>query len=112
MTETVYQDIPTGYYFEGDDALYQIIVNDKEYDIYRLSLQGERELVLALELEEGEKGISVDQEDGQLLVITYTDRFTATQILLYDIGSKTYEEIPFEPFRSRSSPDYQFIILS
>lgn len=111
IKQIIYENIPTGFYFEGDDALYQVIVSDKIYDVYRLRLDGNRDLVLELELEEGEKGISIDEQDGKLLIVTYKNIFDVTQILLYDIKSNMLEDIPFEPFGSTSSPDYQFVIL-
>jgi len=111
IIKTIYQDIPSGFYFEGDDALYQIISDGKIYEVYRLSLQGQKDLVLKLELEEGEKGISIDQENGKLLIVSYKPIFEVVQILLYDMASNSLEEVPFEPFGSTSSPDYQFVIL-
>ncbi len=111
VIETLSENIPAGSYFEGDDALYQIIVNDKIYSIYRLSMQGERKLIIQLELEEGEKGLSVDEEDGKLLIVSYKSPFEAKQIALYEIASNKLGDISFEPFGSTSSPDYQFVIL-
>ncbi len=106
----IHENIPTGVYIEGDDAFYQVITENQVYKIYRLSLQGERKLLLEIQLDAQEKGVSVDQEDGKLLLVSYGTS-AVKQVLLYDIASGSFEEVAFEPFGSSSSGDYQFVLL-
>ena len=100
-----------GTFFAGDDALYQVTAENKVYRVHRYPLEGEARQVAEITLESGEKGVSVDEENGILLFVIYGDTFKVTSVILNDFSSGSVVDIPFETFGSVSSQEYQFVFL-
>ncbi|GEM_PF-3181099 len=113
VTGVLHTNIPPGgQFFSGGDGLYHVTASGKIYTVSLYPLQGEVKGVLQVELDADEYGLSVDEEDRKLLLVSYGKDFKVKNILLHDLATDVTSEIPFKsPFGSNSVLDYQFIIL-
>ena len=111
VIKTLQSDVPTGSYISGDDALYQLVSVGTTYWISRYPAQGEGKPLLQLELDPDEKGLSIDQDKGKIMITSYNNQFKVIGLMLYDISTDELEDVEIEEFGSSSCLDYQFIVL-
>jgi hypothetical protein len=111
VTKTLYTGVPTGLYLSADDALYELSLIDNVYWITRYPVEGEP-TTLPLELETGESGLSIDAENGVVLIVTYNDS-NVVSVQSYDmVNGGSLRSVNIEPFGSSYSKDsYQFVFL-
>ena len=75
--------------------------------IYQLSLEGEEETVLVLELEEGEQDIVLDKENDKLVLATYgstNSGYKITEVNVYDRKDDSFVNVPIKPYAKVTKP--------
>ena len=96
----------------GDDALYRVVkMSNKIFQIHRFPLEGESTAMAEVELDNTEKGIAIDAEDGKVMIATYGDNSKVNDVSLYSIDRGNVEQLEIESFGSSSAYDYQFMFL-
>ncbi|MBI5553279.1 MAG: hypothetical protein HY917_00905 [Candidatus Diapherotrites archaeon] len=111
VSQVLFEGLPDGTFISGSDALYQLVQDGRLFQVNRIPLNGPATAVLEVELEEGERGLSLDEVNGQLVLIAYDSDFKVKNVFFHSLATNETTEIPAQDFAGTRVQEFQALEL-
>src|SRR3989344_1813504 len=112
VSEELFSNVSSGTFFSGSDALYGYVKNGSVYTVKRFGLDGTAKSLIEVALDSDEKGLSIDEDSGKLLIVSYGSDYLLKSAQLYDVASNSTEEISIVSSSGLKSQEYAFVFLN